>query len=161
MDIASISAVVAAGGVLVGVFLAIMEVRSLVKAREADLVTELHMAFLSEDWQRVWFKTMSLEFREYRDFVKKHGLPTWENMLNKPAYMQINRTGGFFEALGILLSRGLVDINLVSNFFPISLTWEKMKPFVEGQRKERNRPHMMEWFEYLYHAEQKLLAQQQ
>lgn len=118
---ASISAVVAASGVVVGVILAWMEVRNLVKAREADLVTGLHMTFINEDRQSQWLKTMSLEFKEYSDFVKKYGSPAWENA----AYVHILRVGGFYEALGVLLSRGLIDINLVSNFFPIAMTWEK------------------------------------
>ncbi len=45
--------------------------------------------------------------------------------------------GSFFELIGILLSSDLVDVNMVANTFsiPIEITWEKIKPLVEGGRK--------------------------
>ncbi len=41
LDIASISAVVAAGGVIVGVVFAVLELRNLVKTRQTDLALRL------------------------------------------------------------------------------------------------------------------------
>ena len=36
------------------------------------------------------------------------------------------------------------------DLFPIEIMWEKLKPLVEGMRKQTNVPGYFEWFEYLY-----------
>jgi hypothetical protein len=63
----------------------------------------------------------------------------------------------FFEGVGILLYRKLIDIELVDDLFSIAIKqmWEKVKPIVEGVRKERNLPQYWEYFEYLYNEMQK------
>ena len=63
----------------------------------------------------------------------------------------------FFEGIGILLRRKLIDIALVDDLFSsdVIITWHKMKPIVEGWRKQFNRPQMSEWFEYLYNEMKK------
>jgi len=63
----------------------------------------------------------------------------------------------YFEGIGVLLRRKLIDIGLVDDLLtaPIKVTWEKMKPVAEGYRKELNLPTVMEYFEYLYNEMQK------
>jgi len=57
MDIASISAVVAAGGVIVGVVFTVLELRNLIKQRQTDLVIRLYSTMGSSSLQEVWEKT--------------------------------------------------------------------------------------------------------
>lgn len=72
----------------------------------------------------------------------------------------------FFEGIGVLLYRELIDIDLTEDIFsgPIKKTWGKMKPIVEDDRKKLDDTAAAEWFECLYNEmkkrEQKLLAQQ-
>jgi hypothetical protein len=63
----------------------------------------------------------------------------------------------FFERVGILLHRKLIDIKLIDDLFSIAIksNWEKVKPIVEGRRKEFNIPAYWEYFEYLYNEMQK------
>lgn len=44
----------------------------------------------------------------------------------------------FFEGIGVLLYRELIDIDLTEYIFsgPIKKTWGKMKPIVEDDRKK-------------------------
>jgi hypothetical protein len=60
--------------------------------------------------------------------------------------------GLFFEGIGILLKRKLIDIELVDDMLTsrIKLTWEKMRDITLEARKVRNQPELLEWFEYLY-----------
>ncbi|UCB61125.1 MAG: hypothetical protein JSW72_03475, partial [Candidatus Bathyarchaeota archaeon] len=64
--------------------------------------------------------------------------------------------------MGYLLKRKLVDFGIV-DLEPVTITWEKTKPIIEGLREEYN-PRMYEFFEYLYKEtkkrSQKLLVQQ-
>jgi hypothetical protein len=136
MDIPSISAVVAAIGVLVGVVFTVLELRNLVKTRQTDLVMRLYSAFGGKDILDEYKKVLNLEPKNYMDFS---GIFV------------------FFEAVGILLRRKLIDIALVDDFFssPIILSWEKLRPIVEEAREKLNRPQASEWFEYLYNEMQK------
>ncbi|MFX0170255.1 MAG: hypothetical protein ACFE89_13015, partial [Candidatus Hodarchaeota archaeon] len=56
----------------------------------------------------------------------------------------------FFEALGMLLYRKLIDEQMVWDTFQIKHRWEKIAPVVKELRKELNEPRYIEWFEYLY-----------
>jgi hypothetical protein len=61
----------------------------------------------------------------------------------------------FFEGIGILTKRKLVNKELVFELFAVDLLWGKVKPIVEGLRKAINNPHVYEWFEYVYNEYKK------
>jgi len=147
LDIPSISAIVASAGVIVGVAFAVLQLRDLVKNRQTDLVMRLYSAYGSREFQEAWVETLRLEFKDYRDYLKKYGATS-----EKPVYTSVNMVASFFEGIGILLRRRLIDIALVDDLFSsdIVITWHKMKPLVEGWREHFKRPQISEWFEYLY-----------
>ena len=144
LDIPSISAVVAAVGVTLGVTLAYLEVRTLVKTRQTDLVIRLYSTFGSRDFQEDWHRVMGTEYRDYNDFVKKYG-------------RRVAEAGLFFEGVGVLLKRDLIDIALIEDLFggAVKLYWEKRKHVVEDAREQLNLPQFGEWFEYLYNEMQR------
>ena len=145
LDIPSISAIVAAVGVIVGVVLTILQLRDLVKTRQTDLVMRLYSTFGSKEFNEARRKIMAREYKDYNDYEKKHGLS------------EIVQVGTFFEGIGVLLHRKLIDISLVDDLFSsaIKLLWEKVKPIYGEWRKRSNRPQLAEWFEYLYNEMQK------
>jgi hypothetical protein len=145
LDIPSISAIIAASGVLVGVVLAYLEVRSLVETRRTDLVISLYRDFGGKDFQEAWQKVMSSEYEDYNDYVAKYGLDE--------AYQVVM----LFEGIGTLLHMKLIDIALVQHLIsgPIVSTWEKMEPIIKAHRQKLNQPQFCEWFEYLYKEVQK------
>ena len=55
------------------------------------------------------------------------------------------------EAIGILVSRGELPIELVDEFFsiPIIEGWRKLLPYVEELRQETNSPQAWEWYQWL------------
>jgi hypothetical protein len=80
------------------------------------------------------------EAKDYHDYRNKYGS------------VEFKAVGQFFEGIGILLKRKLIDIDLVDDMFtsPIKWSWEKMKDITLEARKVRNQPEIFEWFEYLY-----------
>jgi len=151
VDISTLFAVVASMSVVIGVVFAVLQLRDLVKTRQTDLVMRLYSAYGSKEFQEAWVETLRLEFKDYNDFLKKYGA-TSEN----PVYTSVNMVAAFFEGIGILLHRKLVNIGLVDDLFSsdIIITWHKMKPIVEGWRRQFNRPQISEWFEYLHNEMQ-------
>ncbi len=150
LDIPSISAIVAALGVIVGVVFTVFEVRNLVKARKIDLTMRLASAWHTGGLMEKWLKVMNLEFKDYSDFRKRYGALHSYN----PEYTALYIVLEHFEVQGYLLHKKMIDFDL-AEMSPVMQTWRKTKPIVEGFREERNSPRISEWFEYLYNEMQK------
>jgi hypothetical protein len=151
MDIASISAVVAATGVLIGVVLTILELRNLVKTRQMDLLMDLYLSWDTEDMKKATGRFLGLEIENYNDFVKKHGPVVSVEPERSQIWNDIDRIGWFFNGAGFLVQGKFVDIKSVDDLlgYGVVLAWEKMKPLVEGWREEYNMPKSFGWFEHL------------
>jgi hypothetical protein len=140
VDVIEISAIITAAGVLMGVVYYALEIRHQTRIRQMDLVMRLFSTFASEEFQEEYIKFLDLETKDYDDFVKTYGLKGMFKVFP------------FFEAVGILLNRKIVSIDLVQQLFrqSVPIIWEKGKPIQEGMRKRYNQPAWGEWFEYLY-----------
>ena len=158
LDIPSISAIVAAAGVLVGVVYYILEIRHQSKARQdmakttqADLLMRLYSTWGDEDLQKAAWTVLELKFEDYDDYVKKYTLS------GTPTNIAIFRVAWFFNGICVLLQSKLADIKLIDKLFGymvISL-WEILKPIIEGMKKQSEQPRSLEWFEYLYNEMKK------
>lgn len=145
VDITEISAIVAAAGVLVGVVYYILDMRNQSRVRQTELVMKLYSEFRSLEFQKMWQEIMKREAKNYNVYRHEYGTAEFLSV------------GIFFEGIGILLRRKLIDIGLVDDMFtsPIKLTWEKVKDVTLEARKVRNQPEVFEWFEYLYNEMKK------
>jgi len=94
---------------------------------------------------------MKQEAKNYDDYNEEYGTA------------EVIAVGMFFEGIGILLRRKLIDIGLVDDMLttPIKRTWEKYRGLALEARKARNEPEIFEWFEYLYNEMKKRQQQLQ
>jgi hypothetical protein len=151
MDIASISTVIAAISVVVGVIFAIFQMQDAAQTRHTELVIQLNPALkvtmneIIEALNKIW----NLEFKNYKEYIENYGEPLSDNSLNT-----IN---GYFDGLGFLLHKRLIDIDTIEYLVSGTTTslWEKLKPIIEGTRKHYNFPELFKWFEYLHEEMQK------
>ena len=140
VDIETISIVIASAGVIAGVIYYILEIRHESKIRQMDLLMRLFSTFDSNEFQEEYIKFLDLKITDYDDYVKTYGLKG------------LFKIFPFFEALGIMLNKKMVSLDLVEQMYSqsIQIMWEKSKPIQEGLRKKYNQPKWGEWFEYLY-----------
>ncbi|UCH69696.1 MAG: hypothetical protein JSV29_05440 [Candidatus Bathyarchaeota archaeon] len=151
MDVATISAAVAAISVVVGVAFAIFQMRDAAKTRHTELIIQLNPALkvtmkeIIEDIYKIW----NLEFKDYKDYLENYGDPLSDEALHTIT--------GYYDGLGYLLHKRLIDIDTIEYILSGSTTgvWEKLKPITEGMRKQYNLPELFKWFEYLYKELQK------
>jgi hypothetical protein len=152
VDIQTVSIAVASASVVVGVIYYSLQIRhqnlqiqQQNKIRQTDLVMKLYSQFNSLEFQKMWHNVLNREAKNYNEYNEKYG----------PAEM--SAVGMFFEGIGILLKRELIDIELVDDMFtmPINDTWLKIKDMTFEIRKIRNQPTILEWFEYLYNEMKK------
>jgi hypothetical protein len=150
VDLTEISAMVAAAGVMIGVVYYILDIRHQTKLRQTDLTMRLYTSWVSKEMTEPWLKVWNLEFADYDDFKRKHGPYLSDNSENAAVLSVLNS----FVAMGFLLQKKLVDYEIVRQL-PIEMTWNKLKPIVEGVRKQFNSTSMYEEFEYLYNEMKK------
>jgi len=118
VDIIEISAMVAAAGVLVGVAYYILDVRNQTMLRKTELITRLYShLYGSENVQRARKMVNSVTYKDYDDFVKKYGAPNSE----EPVPMAIALVLYVFEEAGVLLSKKLVDVDLIDQLMGESI----------------------------------------
>jgi hypothetical protein len=145
VEIQTISIAIASVGVLVAATYYVLQIRHQTKLRQTDLVMRLYSTFGSKEFQDAWTRIESTEFKNYDEYVKKYG---------SGDYVQC---ATFFEGIGVLLQKKLIDINLVDALFaiPLKYMYERMKPIIEGNKKEFHNPRVFEYFEYLYNEMKK------
>jgi len=151
VDVTEISAMVAAAGVLVGIVYYILEMRHQTRIRKTDLIIRLYSRLHSNRFEDAYPRIMSLEFKDYEDYVKRYGRR--HSGKSPEIDKAIATVGGFFELVGTLLYRKHIDLGLVYDVFGIAMireVHEKTKPLRVGIRRERNDPNYGAGFEYLY-----------
>jgi hypothetical protein len=151
VDISTVSIVVASAGVLVAAIYYVLQLRHQNRIRQTDLVMRLYSQACSKEAMEAFLKVMNLEFENYKNFVEKYGSPLSEKPEQTAFFMQ----GLFYEGIGVLLHRKLVDIGIVDDLFPVDSIWGKVRPIVEGGREQFKWPSLFEWFEYLYNEVKK------
>jgi hypothetical protein len=145
VDVQSVSIAIASVSVTVAAIYYIFQIKHQIKTRQTDLVYRLYTVFGSKEMRQTWEKVTTREDMNFSTYQKEFGLS------------DVNEIGWFFEGVGVLLHRGLIDITVVDDLFssPIKISWEKLRPVAEGERKQFNRPQIWEWWEYLYNEMQK------
>lgn len=145
LDIASISAIIATVGVIIGFIFTYWQLRDMVRTRRSELRWRILESVDSREFLEAAMKVMDMEYKDQKDFEKKYALD-----LRIEMSMVLN----VFDAVGELLRRGLADYDIVSSM-PVVLIWEKMLPLVEGARKAANDPSWWANFEYFYNETKK------
>ena len=153
LDIPSISAIVAAAGVIVGVVLTFAELRHQTKLRETDLLLRLG-ALADKEFTRDLDTIYSFECQDNDDFVKRYG--SRSTTKNEKEFQEaLNSVMNKAETFGLLLRRGMLSADLAYEMFEGIRLWERVRPLVEGIRKQHNTPHLWEHFEYYYNEMKK------
>jgi hypothetical protein len=145
VDIQTVSIAIASASVVAGVIYYALQIKHQAKIRQTDLVMRLYSTFGSKEFQDAWTRIESIEFKNYDEYVKKCGLGDYAQCAT------------FFEGIGVLLQKKLIDINLVNALFsvPLKHMYERMKPIIEGNREQFHDQRVFENFEYVYNEMQK------
>jgi len=151
VDIQTISIAIASAGVFLAAIYYILQLRHQRKVRQTDLLLRIYSTFGSEEFQKALAKTFNLDFKDYDEFVKKY-YSTSTGFVESPEIIGMSIVNVLFEEVGVLLNRKLIDIGLVDDLFGYMAVplWEKIKPAVEGLRKQFQSPRSLQKFEYLH-----------
>jgi hypothetical protein len=153
-EVQTASITIASAGVFVAAIYYVLQIRNQSRMRQSDLLMRMHLAFSSKEYCDAALKVLSTDYKNYDEFIGKYGQPFAEG----PVQSEFLMMAMFFEGIGILAKRKLVDMSLVAELFDVNMGWEKARPMVEGLRKQLNTPKIYEWFEYLANETKKIQA---
>jgi len=146
---AYLSVMIASIGIIGAVLYYVYALRSQTQMRKTDLIMRLYAMSLERDLAEADAKVLALQVKDYREFKKKYG----SYFGTDPTALATRRIAGFFEGLGILYSRNLIQIDLVIDLFSIEFQWRRLGPILRGLREELGESEIGKHFELLYKAE--------
>ena len=128
------------------------------ETRQAQLFMYLYETWSSPEFSKHWYIIRSWEWTDYDDFMEKYG-----DKKNPDLYISFSTVTKFFEGLGVLVKRGLVDPTMVDDLMSgfIIRLWEDFgESFIKDMRVRQGFPQAYEWGEYLYNVIKPIADQQ-
>jgi len=121
--------------------------RAQLETRQAQLFMQIFTRQYDIDQRRGLYLVDNLEYENLNDFDEKYGA---EN--NPDAYFRISSLGTYFEGIGVLVKRKLVDSSMVDDLMSGRIIdfWESAGPFILAYRERTGDYEMSEHVEYLY-----------
>ena len=146
VDIQTLSVVIAAASVVVGVITFIMNSRKEAKMREDQQIIQRFQGY-GLDYTRSLIEIMRAEFDDEEDFNRKYGI-----RVNPEFVSRWNYIFSTYNIAGISMKKG-ADPDLIFQLYPrgssINL-WEKYLPMTKRYRETTTNPLHGEHFEFLY-----------
>ena len=121
---------------IAGAIFAVMELRTMSRDRKTQLI------------MNVWSTFNVSEFAEAHSRIDMTETKDWKDIEAKCHRADINKVMEFYEGLGLLVRKRLVDPELVLEMCYPRLMWAKLKPWIDEER-HRVTPFVGEHFEYL------------
>lgn len=145
MELAVVSVVIATASIVVGVAFAILKMRDASRVRHTGLIIQLDPALRISlaELGEAGLTLNSRDCSDYAAYVDAHGDPLADKAFATMAL--------YYEGLGFLLHRRLVDIDEIEYFVTGTAPglWQKVQPLVVGVREQYGQPSLFRWFEYL------------
>jgi len=122
------------------------------ETRQAQLLMELYETYRSPEFRKRTQTIGNLEYTDFDDFWEKYGVDA-----NPDFWAEWFSVATFFNGIGVLVSRKLLDIDLVEELLSniTDRCWEMMGSIVLEWRKtiptQKNRKYeLLHGFEFLY-----------
>jgi hypothetical protein len=140
----------------IGVFYHILTLRNQSRTRQAQLFMGLYETYRSRGFRIQQMEITRQEWSDFDDFWERYG-----GEANPESWATWLSVAGFYNGIGVLVKRGLIDISLVDELLSniIHRRWSIMGPILKGWRETRpsarvtpvlKKYELMHGFEYLY-----------
>ena len=147
MSLLDIAAVITALGVPIMAGALISDRMNAKVSRQTQLFMDLYNRWDDKEFQKKWMEVIyEWSWKDWDEFQMKYGIG------NLDAYASSFSVSAYFEGIGVLVKRKLIDLDLVDDLMSTTIKWfwEKTEPIVLEGRRQMNRPQLLEWSEYLY-----------
>jgi hypothetical protein len=145
-DVSTISVVIASASVVAGAIYYMLETKHERRVRQTESILRLSPWFgmSARELQENIIQVCSIEYASYEDYMEKY--------FGKPEHVALKLLGNYFEGIGLLVYRKLVELDIVFDFWGdiASSIWEEHRQLILDMRKDSGQPRMFEFWEYLY-----------
>lgn len=152
IELSTIRDLVAISGVLIALGYYIINIRNQRVTRQTQLLMNIYETYRSKEFRLIQTKLQNLEYTDFHDFWERYG---YEN--NPESWAEWLEVASFFNGIGVLVHRNMIDIGLVEELFSniVVRMWEKMGGIIVEWRKvvaeDRERKYdLLHGFDYLY-----------
>ena len=151
IELSVIRDLVAIASFLIALSYYIINIKNQNKTRRAQLFMNLYDTYRSPEFRKIWHTQLHLEFKDYEEWKEKY-VDDMDALAGHTSVMS------FFEGVGVLLKRNLIDIEIIDDLLSVAIRgyWRKYEPVVVGSRNQINEPKMMADTEYLYNELMKI-----
>jgi len=151
IELSVIRDLVAISGVLIALTYYIMNIRHQRETRQTQLFMNLYDTYHSPDFRRKWHDLLKREWTDNEDWQRKYGQDS-EDLAAHTSMLS------FFNGIGVLLKRGLIDIKLVDDLLGVNIRgyWKFVESNVRWSREVIDEPKMYADFEYLFNEVMKI-----
>ena len=123
------------------------------ETRQAQLLMQLYARFSDREFIENSYiaRRNAQDSEDIEDYRRKYSIE-----VNPEAHSRFLSTSRFFHSVGLLLKKGLIDVNLVGELMPATVmnTWNDVEHIIKEQRKPEF-PWLWEHYEYLVQEIQK------
>ncbi len=128
MDIRDVLGALSSLALIVGVVIAVLQLRGLRAQRHLEQVLRAYQPFLEENLTRAYWRVHHWDHRAYDDFAARATIEDWTDL---------DQVVTFFEMMGVMYKRGVAEIDLLDDLFAGSavLMWGKVAALVRGYRE--------------------------
>lgn len=125
-----------------GILVALLELRSLARQRQEELVLRVYEPFLDPAFSRAYWHVSTWTYDSFEQFDA-------EATVDDRAALNVVRI--LFETVGLLHKRGLAKLDFLADLLgsPTIITWNKIEPIMRGYRVKANAPDWSRWHEEL------------
>jgi hypothetical protein len=147
VDYSTLSIVLTGLGIIGAIVYYTLTLRNATKTRQAQLFMQIYNRFISREFvEQMYYLRFRMNMpqpEEVMEFVTSEE--------NREDFNIVASTVYFFEGIGVLVSKGLIDVELVDDLMsgPLTQIWERMLPIVPSMRNVLG-PEAAEWYELLY-----------
>jgi len=148
VDIQTVSVLIAAMSVAVGMVVGIIQFRNLVKTRQIQLYLDLYNRLMEKELHQYANEILLLwKWENPNDFFEKYGP---ESHLDE--WLKFSLFTSVLENMGLILHENLVNVGFVAILIGsiIQSFWERYEPILIEMRRRYNTPKIMPMTEYLY-----------
>jgi hypothetical protein len=143
----TLSIVLTGIGLIVAITYYALQIRNQTKTRQAQLFIQIYNRFNTKEFVEqmnyLRFRWSIPELEDFSEFMTSEEYQEDFNIVASTVY--------FFEGVGVLVSKGLIDVGLVDDLMsgPLTHIWERMLPLTDSIRGVLGQP-AAEWYEFLY-----------
>ncbi len=153
LDIQTVSIVIAALSVVIGVIMSVVSIRNLAKSRRASIFLDFHKQADQEFLEDMFEVISQWSWSSYEDFMTKYGpqagLKSWAKFI---------RVGSYFDSMGKLLENKITDAELIPEALAVIgiALWEKIEPIQTMIAKGWRSSESLDSSKFLYQTLKKL-----